>query len=77
VCCVEGHYEWLRSPDEYLHNYMVLVDLNPGTTYQVRVVAKNGDGYEAGAVWLEFHTPGVGQLTLVCYTTHYVMVYIL
>lgn len=54
-----GHYEWLRSPDEYLHNYMVLVDLNPGTTYQVRVVAKNGDGYEAGAVWLEFHTPGV------------------
>jgi len=40
---------------------MILVDLDPGTTYQVRVVAKNGDGYEAGATWLEFHTPGVGQ----------------
>lgn len=42
---------------------MMLTDLDPGTTYQVRVVAKNGDGYEAAAVWLEFHTPGVGQST--------------
>jgi len=61
VCAVEGHYEWLRSPDEYLANQMMLVDLDPGTTYQVRVVAKNGGGYEAAAVWLEFHTPGVGE----------------
>ena len=68
MCCsvLEGYYEWLRSSDEYLHNEMVLVDLDPGTTYQVRVVAKNGDGYEAGASWLEFHTPGVGQSTLYC-----------
>jgi len=28
-------------------------------TLQVRVVAKNGDGYEAPSVWLEFMTPGV------------------
>ena len=63
MLCVLGHYEWLRSPDEYLSNEMVLVDLDAGTTYQVRVVAKNGDGYESGAVWLEFHTPGVGQWT--------------
>ena len=60
-CAVEGHYEWLRSPDEYLDNEMMLVDLDPGTTYQVRVVAKNGHGYEAAASWLTFHTPGVGQ----------------
>ena len=40
---------------------MMLVDLDPGTTYQVRVVAKNGHGYEAAASWLTFHTPGVGQ----------------
>ncbi len=58
--CITGHYEWLRSPDEYMLFYMPLVYLDPGTTYQVRVVAKNGDGYEAAAVWLEFHTPGVG-----------------
>jgi uncharacterized protein YneF (UPF0154 family) len=51
-------YEWLRSPDEYLLTYMPLVGLDPGTTYQVRVIAKNGDGYEAAATWLEFHTPG-------------------
>jgi len=51
-------YEWLRSPDEYLLTYMPLVGLDPGTTYQVRVIAKNGDGYEAPATWLEFHTPG-------------------
>jgi hypothetical protein len=56
-----GHYEWLRSPDEYMLSYMPLVMLDPGTTYQVRVVAKNGDGYEAAAAWLEFHTPGVGE----------------
>jgi uncharacterized protein YneF (UPF0154 family) len=52
-------YEWLRSPDEYLLTYMPLVGLDPGTTYQVRVIAKNGDGYEAPSVWQEFHTPGV------------------
>ena len=27
-------------------------------TFQVRVVAKNGDGFEAASVWLEFRTPG-------------------
>jgi hypothetical protein len=59
-----GHYEWLRSPDEYMLSYMPLVMLDPGTTYQVRVVAKNGDGYEAAAAWLEFHTPGVGQFSV-------------
>jgi len=41
---------------------MMLMDLDPGTTYQVRVVAKNGHGYEAAAAWLAFHTPGTGQL---------------
>lgn len=40
---------------------MILTDLDAGTTYQVRVVAKNGGGYEAAATWLEFQTPGVGQ----------------
>ena len=58
-----GHYEWLRSPDEYVLSYMPLVTLDPGTTYQVRVVAKNGDGFEAAAAWLEFHTPGIGEFT--------------
>jgi hypothetical protein len=48
---------------------MPLVTLDPGTTYQVRVVAKNGDGFEAAAAWLEFHTPGVGEfarITNIC-----------
>lgn len=40
---------------------MALIGLDAGTTYQVRVVAKNGDGYEAAAAWLEFHTYGVGK----------------
>jgi len=61
MCAAAGHYEWLRSPDEYLSNTMTLVDLDPGTTYQLRVVAKNGHGYEAPAAWLAFHTPGVGE----------------
>lgn len=53
------HYDWLRSPDEYMAQHMSLRSLDPGTTYQVRVVAKNGDGYEAASVWQEFLTPGV------------------
>lgn len=53
------HYDWLRSPDEYMNTYLPLLSLDPGTTYQVRVVAKNGDGFEAPAVWQEFTTPGV------------------
>ena len=51
-------------------SYMPLVTLEPGTTYQVRVVAKNGDGFEAAATWLEFHTPGVGRTIL--YSFHHV-----
>jgi hypothetical protein len=38
---------------------MSLINLDAGTTYQVRVVAKNGDGYEAASAWLEFHTYGI------------------
>lgn len=60
------HYDWLRSPDEYMAQHMSLRSLDPGTTYQVRVVAKNGDGYEAASVWQEFLTPGVGRLTITC-----------
>lgn len=40
---------------------MALIGLDAGTTYQVRVVAKNGDGFEAAAAWLELHTEGVGK----------------
>lgn len=54
-----GHYEWLRSPDEYMSYTMALIGLDAGTTYQVRVVAKNGDGFEAAAAWLELQTEGV------------------
>ena len=38
-----GMHHWLRSPDEYMDNYMEIYDLDPGTVYQVRVVAINGD----------------------------------
>ena len=44
---------------------MALTSLDPGTTYQVRVVAKNGDGFEAPAVWQEFTTMGVGTFGVV------------
>ena len=40
---------------------MELFDLNPGTTYQIRVISKNGAGEEAPGEWLEFHTAGVGE----------------
>jgi len=30
-----GHYEWLRSPDEYMNFFMSLISLDAGTTYQV------------------------------------------
>lgn len=47
-----------------MSDVMALIGLDAGTTYQVRVVAKNGDGYEAASAWLEFHTEGVGKLPL-------------
>lgn len=40
---------------------MSLYDLNPGTTYMIRVVAKNGEGLEAPSPWQEFSTAGVGE----------------
>jgi len=54
-----GEYEWIASPDEYVNFHMEIFDLSPGTTYQVRVVSKNGDNGEAPQEWLEFRTEGV------------------
>lgn len=54
-----GAYAWLHSPDEYMEYKMYIHDLDPGTTYQVRVVAKNGENAESPSEWQEFHTNGV------------------
>lgn len=56
---VRGSYEWQHTPDEYLNYYMGLYGLIPGTPYQVRVVAKNGEKHEAPAPWQEFITSGI------------------
>ena len=56
-----GGYHWLRSPDEYMDHYMEIADLDPGTVYQVRVVAVNGDDMESPSPWQEFRTAGVGR----------------
>jgi len=53
-----GQYQWLKSPDEYINQWMELVNLESGTTYQVRVVAKNGEQQEAAAPWIEVTTQG-------------------
>ena len=60
-----GMHHWLRSPDEYMDNYMEIYDLDPGTVYQVRVVAINGDDMESPAPWQEFRTDGVGECCLI------------
>ena len=39
---------------------MEIYDLDSGTTYQVRVVSKNGEGYESPSEWQEVKTAGVG-----------------
>ncbi len=41
-------------------------EIDPGTVYQVRVVARNGDGLEAPAMWQEFRTSGVGTCARAC-----------
>ena len=47
--------------DEYMVYSMYIFDLNPGTTYQIRVVAKNGINLESPSEWQEFTTEGVGK----------------
>ena len=37
-----GAYHWEAGSDEALHYKAQVSDLDPGTTYQIRVVAKNG-----------------------------------
>ena len=62
-----GLYHWKNSPNEVLNYEQNIVELDSGTTYQLRVVAKNGDGLEAPAQWQEFRTGGVGGCMKTCY----------
>ena len=43
---------------------MTITNLDPGTTYQMRVVAKNGVGLESSAEWQEVTTGGLGKFRL-------------
>ncbi len=54
-------YIWSNTADEYLENTADLVALSPGTTYQIRAVAKNGEGNEAASEWQEVTTSGLGE----------------
>jgi len=54
-----GSFLWLNGADESLHYRANISDIDPGTTYQIRVVAKNGEGYEAASEWQEFTTGGI------------------
>ena len=51
----------LHFADEYMEYRMYIYDLHPGTTYQIRVVAKNGINLESPSEWQEFTTQGVGK----------------
>jgi len=55
-----GMYQWEESPNEVLDYQMTVKQLDPGTTYQLRVVSRNGAGEQAPAEWQEFHTGGTG-----------------
>ena len=51
----------MHTPDEVIENKIDLFELDPGTTYQIRVVSKNGEGLEAPTSWQEFTSDGVGE----------------
>lgn len=61
-----GSYLWLNGADESLHYRANVTELDAGTTYQIRVVAKNGEGFEAASEWQEFTTGGIapGRMNL-------------
>lgn len=61
--CITASYHWEHGSDEALHYKANVSDLHTGTTYQIRVVAKNGEGYEAPSEWQEFITGGIGRFT--------------
>ena len=56
-------YNWTNTADEYIKKTVDLIHLSPGTTYQVRTVAKNGNGNEAPSKWQEVTTSGIGNFT--------------
>ena len=59
-----GLYHWENSAFEVLNYTKGVDELDPGTTYQLRVVAKNDENLEAPSEWLEFRTGGVGKFKI-------------
>ena len=43
IWIIAGRYPWTNSPNEILNYTMGIQHLDAGTTYQLRVVAKNGE----------------------------------
>ena len=46
ILCIVGQLHWMSTQDESEHNWAIVSGLVPGVIYEVRVVARNGDGEE-------------------------------
>lgn len=59
--CGEGDREWIRTKYEWTKRWMLLGYLEPGTRYQVRVVALNNFGDKASSRILLVQTANEGR----------------
>lgn len=58
--------EWFRSTDEVINTWKNISNLEPGTTYEVRIKATNGDSSVASGIE-EVRTEGIGEeKNLIC-----------
>ncbi|CAH1783792.1 unnamed protein product [Owenia fusiformis] len=54
----QGKWEWQQSPDVYATRYHNLTNLDTGSYYEIRVIAKNGAGDETPSAIQEVWTKG-------------------
>ncbi|CAD5115432.1 DgyrCDS4407 [Dimorphilus gyrociliatus] len=58
---IRGFYHWTHAPDEVIDFNAYIGDLEPGTTYQIRMMSKNGETFESASEYQEFRTDGTRE----------------
>ncbi len=70
MCYISGQLQWISTQDESDRNWSVVSGLVPGVIYEMRVVARNGDGEEGQETSSPLRRVRIGVRRGKCYCGH-------